>query len=516
MRPSDLILLIALLSFFAWPGLLALAQYGLTLPNLATERNVRERGRLMVLTSFVVFGLSLPLAIFAGCVIVVNDAHSASQKGEDIPGLVVASLAAQDAILCVLVGAVLFVQGSRLRRLSEDCLAQIARTADVCSRARSILWGSQFIVLLSLSILFPPLFFVTALILFAWLPISLLSASNRYSSQLLLVLSLAVKHGRPLGRELRAYAEGTPARVRARLRRLVEHLDDGCSLGEALGFVPGLLPRWIVSEIVTSEEMGTLEDTLLRLMKRQTDLLVQDHTRASYAGWLSYGAAYGTMALMIVSFLMVFIVPKFKRIFYDFGTELPREMIAMIGVADLIAEYWFLLSPLVAVGGWVLLELMRAELTGGKSLRLPLLHRLYLAMDAPDILRQLAGCIRNRAVLPDALRALGNNHYRASVARVLTQVGFATERGADAFEELKAHRLLSSNDLTFLTTARQAGNLEWALSELAELRERRLAYRQHVLQEVLRPVPVIIGGLIVLFIAVAFFMPIVKLMNDLS
>ena len=56
----------------------------------------------------------------------------------------------------------------------------------------------------------------------------------------------------------------------------------------------------------------------------------------------------------------------------------------------------------------------------------------------------------------------------------------------------------ASIDVKFLTTARQAGNLSWALNELAELRERRFSYRQRLWAEFVRPVPVLFGAVVVL------------------
>lgn len=514
---SDFHTLVAFLSFLGWPVLIAVAQFGLTIPDQAIESNVRERGRLMARVGWILLALAALLAGLSISVAVTFETMAWHlQKGNQSSAFFGVTLAAADALMSGIIGIVLVWQSRRLRRLEQDCMTQIGRVADSCGSVRVVMWVLQAVILLLFSAFFPPLFLLASLMVAAWLPISLLAGSSRKSSQLLLVLSLAIKHGRPIGPELQAFTECCRGSLRSRLRMLGNHLDDGCSLGEALQFVPSLMPRWMVAEIRAAEASGTLAETLPYLVKQHTNLLVHDHTRASYAGWLSYGLAYGGVAALIVSFLMIWIVPKFKAIFRDFGTELPGTSIAMVQVADVMSEYWFLAAPLLPLGMWTIIELMRAELTGGKSLRWPWLHRIYLGLDAPDVLRHLSATVKHGRLMPDALTALSRFHFRASIARALADVAVATQHGADVFEELCAQRFLSTNDLAFLTTARQAGNLEWALSELADLRERRLAYRQRVLCEFLRPVPIVIGGLITLFIALAFFMPIVKLVNDLS
>jgi type II secretory pathway component PulF len=67
-----------------------------------------------------------------------------------------------------------------------------------------------------------------------------------------------------------------------------------------------------------------------------------------------------------------------------------------------------------------------------------------------------------------------------------------------------------------LEAAERAGNLSWALRELAEGSERRLGYRMQALAQVLFPLIVILIGGIVFLLAVAYFSPLIRLVEELA
>ena len=70
--------------------------------------------------------------------------------------------------------------------------------------------------------------------------------------------------------------------------------------------------------------------------------------------------------------------------------------------------------------------------------------------------------------------------------------------------------------LALIEAAQRVGNLPWALREIADVREKRYIFRVDTLVQLFRPVPIIAIGLFVGWVCVAMFMPVVKLVNDLS
>ncbi len=88
--------------------------------------------------------------------------------------------------------------------------------------------------------------------------------------------------------------------------------------------------------------------------------------------------------------------------------------------------------------------------------------------------------------------------------------------GESWISALRRHGIIKTSDAQVLSAATEVGNLEWALRELAETSERRLAFRFQAVIQTLFPLVVLCLGMVVLFLAVAFFTPLVVLLGRLS
>jgi type II secretory pathway component PulF len=82
-------------------------------------------------------------------------------------------------------------------------------------------------------------------------------------------------------------------------------------------------------------------------------------------------------------------------------------------------------------------------------------------------------------------------------------------------ESLLRHQVIERPDLAVLRAAGQAGNLAWALGELADGHRRRLAYRLQTLLQCVFPLVILGFGLAVMAFVVAFFLPLIALIQKL-
>ena len=89
-------------------------------------------------------------------------------------------------------------------------------------------------------------------------------------------------------------------------------------------------------------------------------------------------------------------------------------------------------------------------------------------------------------------------------------------QGADWIESLWRHRLIRATDAEVLASAAAVGNLGWALLELAETAERRLATRFQMVIQTLFPLVVVMLGMAVFVLAMAYFVPLVQLITELT
>lgn len=385
------------------------------------------------------------------------------------------------------------------------------------------------------------------LVLTVGVPLTVHLIRARRQCQLLWIIAVTVRSKRDLPAELRHHASCSYGHHAASVRQLAVEIENGLSLGEALlvarensrrststlwrlflkfnplslliHFFFGqslVLPAWVIAGIRTGEKTGTLEQTLAETSKQYLDSIRTRFTLSNMTGLIAYLLAYASIAFLIVGFLMVFIMPKFKHIFASFGAELPGITTDLLTVSDLAVDFWYVFVLLGIYPLRLMIRLGIGEPLAWKNLNSKLLAKCFPRVDAPDVLRQLGAVIRTGQPLTTALNALAQSHQRDSARKSLSEVLASVEAGGDCWEQLKKTGYLRNEDLQLLRVATSAGNLPWALDALAGSRERTLEHRLQVAVSFAEPVLIIAFGLLCGFIIIGFFMPVAKLVNDLS
>ena len=115
-----------------------------------------------------------------------------------------------------------------------------------------------------------------------------------------------------------------------------------------------------------------------------------------------------------------------------------------------------------------------------------------------------------------ALTTLANHYPTGWVRRRLRRVCLEVKEGADWIEALERQWLIRSSEAEVLSSAAAVGNLAWALHELAESAERRLATRIQAAVQTLFPLLVVFLGAMVFVLGVAYFSPLVVLISKLA
>ncbi len=326
-----------------------------------------------------------------------------------------------------------------------------------------------------------------------------------------LIAALAVSAERqiPLIPAVEALADERWGLARQRTQKLAALLRAGWTLPDALARVGGLVPRRALVLIRMGQESGLLAASLREaLTERETF----SGFRMQMAARLWYLCLYLLVATMVVVFMMIKIVPALYKIFTDFGKELPPLTQLVVGTARdfaLVLPWVCVLAVLLAIALWTLWYL------DAIPFRLPLLGRLTWKLHAATVLDSLALWVKSARPLPEAIAALARWYPRWPVRQRLDRVLAEITSGGDWCESLLRHQLIGRSDLAVLRAARQAGNLAWALGEIADGRRRRLAYRLQTLLQCAFPLVILGFGVAVMAFVVAFFLPLIALIQSL-
>src|SRR6266480_335114 len=155
-----------------------------------------------------------------------------------------------------------------------------------------------------------------------------------------------------------------PGVLKNSLIDVVDDVEGGSTLSEAFGKHPKCFDRLYVNMVKAGETGGALEVILQRLadFKEKAQTL-----KRKIIGAMVYPIVVIMVAVGILTFIMVAIIPKFKKIFDDFQMKLPWATEMLIRVSNWMSEYWWTI-PLFPISLYFLMKLVRLSRAGNFAL----------------------------------------------------------------------------------------------------------------------------------------------------
>ena len=326
---------------------------------------------------------------------------------------------------------------------------------------------------------------------------------------LLWVLEVAAERGIPLAPGVEAFSRQVHGMYRVWTASLARLLSQGVPLPEALDSLRKLVTRRSALMIRVGWESGDLTTGLREAGAARETRQPALHAvggRLAYLGWVA------VIGSSVVGFVLYFIIPKFEAIFHDFGIALPELTILVIRASHYLVDYtWLGVIGMLAGLGYAFAWLM-----GPSDLTIPIFDRLLARRHTIAIFRALAVSVSAGRPIERAFRTLAEWYPARWVRKRLGQTCLDASQGVHWTAALLENGLVSESDVGVLASAERAGNLAWALRELAETGERRWAYRLQVWSQVLFVATMLVLGLAVFLMAVAFFLPMITIIERLS
>ncbi len=244
-------------------------------------------------------------------------------------------------------------------------------------------------------------------------------------------LSILQDAGLPLLRSLRILEEqNKPGRLKNSLMDTCDEIEGGATLSEAMAKSPKAFDRLYVNMIKAGEAGGALEIILQRLadfMEKAEDL------KRKVKGAMIYPVIVVAVAVGILTFIMMKIVPTFRTIFDDFELELPGPTEILIAISDWVAVYYFLI-PVIPFGIWLGIKLVRRFREGRMGwdlfmLNVPIFGMLIEKNTLARSTRTLGTLIQSGVPILEGLNITKETCGHALFERMFTRVSEAIREG---------------------------------------------------------------------------------------
>ena len=297
-------------------------------------------------------------------------------------------------------------------------------------------------------------------------------------------------------------------------RRLVTSLEQGADLSAAIRVNHQALPR-------QAQAYAAIDAAICP--QAGPDVQEDGQSSGAWQQFLQHALYLGMVGLFMLSvlvYLMISIIPSYQAIFDDFDLDLPAITSGLIQCCGFMEGS----GPLALLSLALILALLLGLLAVLLILcDIPVHHalgdRLFFSSHRASVLRLLAVTAgRGTPFATDLDRlAHGSPSYPSRLVRKRLSAALgALTTGEDWKEALHQGSIIKRADFTLLESAQAACNLPWALRMLADQKMRIMVFRYSALEQICFPWMVLLLGLLVLWICVALFLPLVSLISGLT
>lgn len=320
--------------------------------------------------------------------------------------------------------------------------------------------------------------------------------------------------GLPLLRSLRLLHEQETSRnFKVVLADLMLAIEGGSSFSEALAQHARVFDRLFLNMVKAGEIAGVLEMSLKRLADfREKAARIRGKVKAA----MFYPAAVVTVAVGVMTLMMVYIVPRFKEVLSGLtnGQPLPAFTRFVLGVSEII-QHSFLGVAGALFALFVLLRAVVATQRGrlwfdGFKLRMPVLGPVFRKLAIARFTRTLGTLITSGVPILQALNIIKEATGNAVVGRLAGQVRDNVEQGESITGPLRESRIFPAMVVGMVDVGEQTGALPEMLNKVADNYDEEVDNSVSAMTALLEPIMIVFLGVVVGSIVVAMFWPIIQ------
>jgi len=339
--------------------------------------------------------------------------------------------------------------------------------------------------------------------------------TEKDKSEFCLQLSVMLQARVSLHKSLEVLAVQSPnRRLKSCIERLGKEIQKGNSLKHALALQTEVFDDLFVVTAEVGQESGRLAEVLTHLAHHMEKVSL---LRRKVIQALTYPALVIGVAVFVVSFLLVFIVPMFGEMFKNFQIELPASTKFILGLSGTISAYGLYFLGIILV----VLLLIRKSL-GRKELRQQMERRFMKVPFIGDVLiknhvarfcRTLGTLLEAQVSLIDALsvtqKIISNTDLREEIRGIIKHV----KLGKAVADPLLKSKIFPPMVVQMIAVGEETSELDAMLLKVSDYYEKELDHKVETLSSVIEPVLILVLGMIVAAILVSMYLPMFDLVN---
>ncbi len=333
-------------------------------------------------------------------------------------------------------------------------------------------------------------------------------------------LATLIDAGLPLLRGLNVLAkQERDAVLKSTTNKLAESVQGGSTFSEGLARHPRLFNDLYVNMVKAGELGGVLEVVLTRLAEFQEKA---QKIKNKVVAAMVYPMIVMVLAVSIMAFLLVFIVPRFEAIFHDMlgDKPLPAITVFVIGISGFVQNNW---AILLGIGVFMIIGYKVGSRThAGRQildrikLRAPLFGDLIRKTSISRFSRTLGTLVTSGVPILQALTITRETAGNSVIARAISQVHDSVKEGESIVVPLETSGVFPPMVISMIDVGEETGQLPEMLLKIAEVYDDEVDNSVAALTSLLEPIMIVFLAIVVGTIVIALFMPLISIISGLQ
>lgn len=331
-------------------------------------------------------------------------------------------------------------------------------------------------------------------------------------------LSTYIKSGIPLTESLVMIENQTKDKKKKDLyKRIVYELNTGANFSEALARQGNVFPKLLINMLKTSELTGNLTESLDDMAAYYK---TADSNRKQVISALTYPSVVLVISIAVLTFLLIFIIPKFQNIFDQLGSNLPGITLFLINMSTFLQNNVIKIVLAIFAGIIIIVMLYRhvkkfRYCVQWVAMHIPVIKDVLIDNEVVMFTKTFSSLIRHDVFITDSIEMLGkitnNEIYKDIIKEAVTNLS-AGAGLSPAFENKWAFPRVAYE---MLVTGEKTGRLGVMMENVANYYEEEQKNLIQRLKSLIEPVMIIVLAFIVGVILLAIFIPMFSIYSDI-
>ncbi len=296
------------------------------------------------------------------------------------------------------------------------------------------------------------------------------------------------------------------------LRDVKRSIEGGSSFSESLHLYPQIFDVLYISMVRAGEQSGQFAET----MKRIGELLEANaRLRRKVKSAMTYPIVVMSMALVIATGMIIFIVPVFANMYKDFGSKLPGPTQFLVDISNGIKKNAIIIVPAIALGVWLFKKWKKTKSGAWAmdrfALKAPVVGILTQKVAVARFSRTLAQLVQSGVPILNALEIVAKAAANLVIEKAIMEARVSVEHGETLSAGLSDKDCIPTLVVRMMSAGEKTGKVDEMLDSVADTYDDEVEAMLASLTSMLEPLLMVVLGVVIGGIVICMFLPIFKM-----